>query len=357
MNGTSKKINFKEVHDLALRLAGEPPFTPENLYVDLLLTLTVQEIQSKFDFILKGGTALLKTWTTPYRFSYDLDFSCYPAGKQARNHYKTFKDDLEKLVDELGFSIEEEKSTETGEHIGKHREGGRIFILHLMDKSKYLKQPIKLSVSCIDAKTCYPPERRLFKPIIDIPFEKLKPLYLEIIPKIQETYVTVLTLEELCAEKIRALATRGPKEEWSFLLRDAADLYVLEQNGVLDRVLANNMGCINQKFLAIKNRSYWKKLERFISGGQDIKVREENLAIFFDPKIIDEEKAKHIVQKIRERMKDICPDISSSKSSKQPIVTIPTRDPSSVQETTNPPNNSSLFGRVRKFLGKFGLKL
>jgi len=286
-------INFRELHDLALRLAKEPPFTADNLYVDLLLTITLGEIQSEFDFILKGGTAIVKVWMQPYRFSYDLDFSYFAPG-DPRKHYKKYQLSLKEKLTSLGFNINE-KGEET------HRSGGRIFILHLMDGGKYLKRPVKLSISSIDPAPCFPPVKQKFKTIVPISKPEFKLLYPDLVPKMIKTEANVLTIEELCAEKIRALATRGTEEGWSLLLRDVFDLYMMDSQGILDKALSSESGqkCIKHKFSAIKGTNYWKKFQDFQKADPKVKIREEDQAIFFNPRLLTEKKAEDIIRKIQ----------------------------------------------------------
>lgn len=295
-----KKLNFDELHELATRLAQKPPFTVENLYVDLLLTVSIREIQNNFDFVLKGGTGILKVWMSPYRFSYDLDFSYYKSGKP-REHYKIYKEKLENLLTELGFTIADGQE--------KHREGGRIFILKLMDKPEYLTQPIKLSISSIDREPCIRPEYKTFKPVVKIPMENFELIYPDIMPLLKTTKVKVLTLEELCAEKIRALCTRGPTEEWEFILRDVVDLYMMDKGGIVNNVFDKHQKCILHKFKSIKDRSYWKKLQGFMSASSDVKISKEEMAIFFDSDVINEKKAGYLLQKIRTMMEPIYSEI------------------------------------------------
>lgn len=289
----NERINFDDLHSLALKLSSEPPFTSENIYVDLLLTIAISKIQDNFDFVLKGGTAIIKTLGSPYRFSYDLDFSYYQHSSP-RKHYKKYQTQLEQMVTSMGFDIVDE----TGY---KHREGGRIFILKLIDKVKHLRIPVKLSISSIDDKPCFSSVERRFNPVVEIKDEKFSLLYPDLIPKLSNTVVNVLTEEELCIEKIRALATRGPKGEWSFLLRDIVDLYIMDKRGILEKVLSDNryQECIRRKFLSVHNTSYWKKFEDFMQHPREVKIREEDLSIFFDPSVIDEKKATETMEKVR----------------------------------------------------------
>lgn len=294
----AEKIDFEEMHELALKLSGKPPFTAENIYVDLLLTATIGEIQSKFDFVLKGGTAITKARCQPYRFSYDLDFSKFD-GKIARKQYRNYQAELEKLVTELGFAIANRESD-------KHREGGRILILKIVDAPRHLRIPIKLSISSIDSGPCLAPLEKEFKPVVEIP-EKFKILYPTIIPRVNGVSVKVLAMEELCAEKIRALATRGAADEWSLLLRDVVDLYMMEKNGVLDEVLSGEWKSLRKKFNAVHGTSYWKKFRHFLSTKPQVRIHEEDLSIFLDTHAIDEKNASRIVEKVRLRLKEIFP--------------------------------------------------
>lgn len=284
-----EKLDFDELHELALKLSRKPPLTAENIYVDLMLTATIGEIQSGFDFVLKGGTAIIKAWLPPYRFSYDLDFSLFGAEKP-KNQYRKYQIALEKLVSELGFRVVNHESD-------KHREGGRILILKLVDSPKYLRIPIKLSVSTIDSSPCFDPLEKKFRPVVSVP-KKYGLLYPSVIPRISGVSVKVLALEELCAEKIRALATRGTAEGWSPLMRDVVDVYMMEQNGVLDAVLEDGK-CLGKKFGSIRSTGYWKKFNHFLSNPGQAEIRAEDFAIFFDPHIIDEKNVTRIIEKVR----------------------------------------------------------
>lgn len=267
----AEEINFEDMHELALRLSRKPPFTAENIYVDLLLTSAIGEIQSRFDFVLKGGTAIIKAWFPAYRFSYDLDFS-YFSGESPRKQYRKYQRELEKLVSELGFQI-------TNPETDKHREGGRVFVLKLLDAPRHLRMPVKLSVSSIDASPCFEPVSRAFKPLVEIP-KKYELLYPALAPKVCSASAKVLIPEELCAEKIRALATRGPSHEWSLLLRDVVDIHEMKKHGVLDRVLGSEK-CLRKKLNAVRGTSYWRKFKDFLSKPHEVEIREEDLSIFF----------------------------------------------------------------------------
>lgn len=295
----AKKLDFESMHELALRLSGKPPFTAENIYVDLLLTSAIEDIQSRFGFVLKGGTAIVKAWFPAYRFSYDLDFSLF-SGESPRKQYRKYQEDLEKLVSELGFQIANPESD-------KHREGGRVFVLKLMDAPRYLRIPVKLSVSSIDGSPCLEPANRAFKPLVEIP-KKYGLIYPLLVPKVSGVSVKVLRPEELCAEKIRALATRGPSDEWSLLLRDVVDVHEMEKQGVLDRVLGSER-CLKKKLDAVRGTSYWRKFRDFLSKPREVKIREEDRSIFFRPDAIDEKTATRTVEKVRTGLKKIFLDV------------------------------------------------
>ncbi|MEW5955668.1 MAG: nucleotidyl transferase AbiEii/AbiGii toxin family protein [Candidatus Micrarchaeota archaeon] len=295
----AEKMNFEEIHDLALRLSAEPPFTAENVYVDLLLTSAIGEIQPRFGFVLKGGTAVIKAWFPPYRFSYDLDFSHF-AGESPRKQYRRYQKELEKLVSDLGFRIVNPESD-------KHREGGKVFVLKLLDTANHLRVPVKLSVSSIDESPCFNPVTRDFKPLVEIP-EKYELLYPAFVRKVSGASAVVLTPEELCAEKIRALATRGPGREWSLLLRDVVDVREMDERGVLDTVLDSEK-CLRKKFNAVRGTSYWRKFADFLSKPRGVKIREEDLSIFFHPDVIDEKSAARTVEKVRARLAEIFDDV------------------------------------------------
>ncbi len=295
----SAEIDFGELREMSLRLAGKPPFSADNLYVDFLLTLALGGIQQEFGFALKGGTAIVKAWLPPYRFSYDLDFSHFAPGNP-RVHYKKYRSPLIAKLGAMGFSVDEEGGD-------AHRSGGRIYIARLMDKTKYLKRAVKISVSSIDREPVFPIHTRDFRTLADITERKYALLYPQTVPKLLQTRARVLAVEELCAEKIRALATRGTEEGWSLILRDVFDLHVMEQAGILGEVLSCEKGreCVRRKFSAIKGMAYWKKLDGFMHAEPEITILEEERAIFFDGDALSEERAELVLLKVQNALKGI----------------------------------------------------
>lgn len=295
----AEKINFEDAHEMALRISGASPQATENLYVDTVLTLMVPTIQSEFDFVLKGGTAIVKSHLYPYRFSYDLDFS-YFTGTASRRQYKTYQKSLENLITNQGFRV-------VGNETDKHREGGKIFILKLTDGPGYFRMPVKLSISSIDREPCYAPLTKKFKPLFKVPEEPYGLLYPDIADRLNSANAEVLAIEELCSEKIRALATRGSGKEWSLILRDAVDLHVMDAAGILNNVLSDPAGvnCIKKKFSAIRNTGYWAKFESFLISKIRIKIGKEDAAIFIDKKMLDEQSISETVENVRAALKNI----------------------------------------------------
>ncbi|MCX6768479.1 MAG: nucleotidyl transferase AbiEii/AbiGii toxin family protein, partial [Candidatus Micrarchaeota archaeon] len=230
----------------------------------------------------------------------DLDFSFYYSGSNPRKHYRMYKKKLLELVEALGFKV----ANDGGD---KHREGGRIFILKLIDEPKFLEKPIKLSISSMDEHPCFSPARTQFRPVIKIPEETFGLLYPDLLPGLNNVEVNVLEMEELCAEKIRALATRGATGEWGLVLRDAVDLHVMDKQGVLSEVLTSERykQCVRKKFLAVKETSYWAKFKGFLASTAGVRIGPEERAIFFDQSMVKEEYAEHVMEKIRKALKEI----------------------------------------------------
>jgi predicted nucleotidyltransferase component of viral defense system len=295
------RLDFESMHELSLRLRKEN-FPDDYIYVDFILTATLPEIQKKFDFALKGGTAIIKCFSMPaYRFSFDLDFSLF-GSENARKCYKGFHEGLERFAVDLGFAID--NSGPAGAE--KHREGGRIFILKLMDSAGYLKRPVKLSVSCIDESPCFDLVHMPFSPIAPVPEDPYSRIYPSLYPALCSAQARVLSMEELCAEKIRALCTRGSDEGWAPVNRDIVDLLEMERKGVLGRVLSNE-SCLRKKLDAIKGRSYWAKLQGFLGAKADIRITEEDRLIFIDKSILKEENANRLVSMIQDKIRGMYP--------------------------------------------------
>jgi len=201
---------------------------------------------------------------------------------------------LEQLIANLGFAI-------VNNDEDKHREGGKIFIFKLMDRPKYLRLPIKLSISAVDDKPCFAPLRKKFNTIVKIPKNPYKLLYPNLVDAIYNTNANVLTIEELCAEKIRALTTRGIGEDWLLILRDLVDLYIMDSNKILDKTL-NEKHCILRKMNAVKGTSYWKKFKSFMNNTTELIINEEDKNIFIDQKLLDEKKLTLILNKIKDKL-------------------------------------------------------
>ena len=127
------------------------------------------------------------------------------------------------------------------------------------------------------------------------------------VKRLNSANAKVLAIEELCSEKIRALATRGSGEKWSLILRDAVDLQVMDAAGILNKVLSDPTGidCIKKKFSAIRNTGYWTKFNSFLISELRIRIGKEDAAIFIDKKILDEKSISETVEKVRVALKNI----------------------------------------------------
>ncbi|MFA5771985.1 MAG: nucleotidyl transferase AbiEii/AbiGii toxin family protein [Thermoplasmata archaeon] len=285
-------IDFETLYGLSLRLKNKSNLDEQNIYVDLLLTLALGEIQSKFDFVLKGGTALVKAHFEPYRFSYDLDFSYFYKSGSPKKLYRQYQGNLERLMADLGFKVVNDEND-------RHRAGGRVLVLKLMDAPENLVRSVKLSVSAIDRQPCFPPISKKFNTIAQIPRDPYDMLYPEIIKRVRKTHARVLTIEELCAEKIRALATRGPEETWSLVLRDIVDLYYMERKGILARVFRERK-CIRKKFHAIEDRTYWKRYNSFLQMDIRIEIPDEERGIFINEDLLNEKLLEKTLGRVKE---------------------------------------------------------
>ena len=140
-----------------------------------------------------------------------------------------------------------------------------------------------------------------FNTIVKIPKNPYKLLYPNLVDAIYNTNANVLTIEELCAEKIRALTTRGIGEDWLLILRDLVDLYIMDSNKILDKTL-NEKHCILRKMNAVKGTSYWKKFKSFMNNTTELIINEEDKNIFIDQKLLDEKKLTLILNKIKDKL-------------------------------------------------------
>jgi len=142
----AEKIDFSELYELSSHNRGTEALMTAR-YIDYILTLAIPQIQEELGFVLKGGTALIKCYSYPYRFSYDMDFSYFRSKRKRSKAYKDYAELLNLLIKEMGFRDVTEEST--------YSHGGKIYKIQLQDDKKRLERPIKLSVSSIDESPCF----------------------------------------------------------------------------------------------------------------------------------------------------------------------------------------------------------
>lgn len=293
----AEKIDFASLYELSSHGRGTEALRTAR-YIDYILTLAIPQIQNELGFVLKGGTALIKSYSYPYRFSYDMDFSYFRSERKRSEAYKDYAEPLNALVKEMGFRDVTEDST--------YSHGGEIYKIQLQDDKKRLERPIKLSVSSIDESPCFPTEKRNFNIATDYISEEEKKIYSDTIALLSKQKAEVLAAEELCAEKIRALTTRMLVEKTEgVILRDVIDLDTFARKGALGEVLKNPK-CLVQKFRAIDKMNFSKRLGKFLEFNiSSLEFNEEEKDQILNKKLLNETRLKKMLTEIQDRLKEL----------------------------------------------------
>ena len=173
-------------------IAGEKGFNLIYLEKDYFLTLLLYLLHWETGLLLKGGTAINKIFLNHARLSEDLDFSCRAGIESAKKA----------LLDVIG-----------GSRIFKRHEFGKTTPTFFRLKAHYDSYFTKDSFILVDVNA---------KSSIKLPTEEHDvPHFYDSIPEFK---ANTLALEEIVAEKIRALITRNQP-------RDYFDTYLLLKQG------------------------------------------------------------------------------------------------------------------------------
>jgi predicted nucleotidyltransferase component of viral defense system len=190
--------------------------------------------QSGFSGVFKGGTCLQKAFNLP-RFSEDLDFTLNEPQTPDENEAKKF-------MDMAGFNVVElsKKEGEFSEN-WKIRIQGPLYI-----PGKKLSE---VSLTLDFSKR----EKIILKPQI----KTIKPQYPDLLPYTVKT----MDLNEMCAEKIRAVMTRNSA-------RDLFDLYFLLRNpSIPSREMINEkLKLYSREFESKVFKKQVKSLEKLWKG-------------------------------------------------------------------------------------------
>lgn len=213
---------------------------------DLILSYLLQELCKIPELIFKGGTCLSKCYLNYHRFSEDLDFNLILPEFQnktqkkydIRNYFKnTF---LPKLQETCDFYAIDFKSTEFVTQETRYtpvKRGDNIYTFYIYNNQDRIK--IEINVS----------EKH------ELPTKKLKInnyANQHLTYPLNENKISCLAIEEICAEKIRAILTRpqGIQE------RDIYDLYIIHKNhnvlGIDDKLIQKKL---TYNIFPIKNKN------------------------------------------------------------------------------------------------------
>lgn len=239
------------------KLTGLKPFQQEKNYVQTMLLRSIYARISG-EMVFKGGTALA-FFHGLNRFSEDLDFALKERF-DLRSLMEEIERDLEVLNMGAVLKIIEDNSSSFSFRVGVEgplftREIERCFVRVEVSKREKVLRKVEI--------------------------KELRPAYPDILP----FYVTVMCLEEILAEKVRALTWRGKA-------RDLYDLWFLLKTGVkIDLELINKKLSYYKKEFALKEfmenikkiRATWKQeLGPVIVGSlPDFEIVEKDLRLGF----------------------------------------------------------------------------
>jgi len=179
------------------KMAGLKPFQQEKNYIQTLVLKSIYSLISR-EIVFKGGTALAFFYGLD-RFSEDLDFTLN-GNVNFKNLIENIEKDFEALNIRAHFKTLEDNMASFSFRIGVEgplftREVERCFVR--VDVSKR-EEVIK-----------------------EVEVKELKPVYFDISP----FFVPLMKIEEVLAEKIRAVIWRGKA-------RDLYDIWFLLKNGI-----------------------------------------------------------------------------------------------------------------------------
>jgi len=239
------------------RITGLKPFQQEKNYVQTVLLRSIYSRVSR-EMVFKGGTALA-FFHGLNRFSEDMDFTL-------KEHF-----DLRRLATEI---IEDLEILNMSVSLRIIEDNPRSFSFRVGVAGPLFTQEIERCFVRVEVS-------RMERIMREVEVKELRTLYPDILP----FYVTVMSLEEILAEKVRALAWRGKA-------RDLYDLWFLLKMGV-----KTDLDLINEKLSYYKKefnieefkesveriRAVWRQeLEPVIIGSlPDFEVVERDLKLFF----------------------------------------------------------------------------
>jgi len=260
LNWLSEKLGIKSIQLIEKDL----------LLQGLLLGLSKSEYFSE-NFVFKGGTCLTKAYFGYYRFSEDLDFTWINQkvfeGKSKNQVRKMLSKEINKIMEliektakELGLDF---KPVKPDKHYVQLGGSNRFTTFKLWYKpiTEDGETFIKVQLNFVD-KILHKPKKRKLNAIAKKhaeDFTYLYPKYASMATKDSTFYC--YCLEEIAAEKIRALLTRR-----GFKARDVIDLYYLAGKGATIQAV---------KKMAIEKTEFMLKYLKYADNLKNKKFEED----------------------------------------------------------------------------------
>lgn len=193
-------IEKKEIIAMAARLAVNPDILEKDYVLSWMLWGINHHDHMKDTWLFKGGTSLHKCFFETYRFSEDLDFTLTdPLQLSAPYLKENFSVICEKIYEETGIVFYKELfSFKTRPNIkGNVSVEGKIYYNGPLERRKAKIQQvavIKLDLTSDELVVLKPTRKKVYHPYSDEPKDGI--------------FATCYALEEVVAEKIRALGER-----------------------------------------------------------------------------------------------------------------------------------------------------
>ena len=208
------------------KMGGLKPFQQEKNYIQTLVLKSIYSLISR-ELVFKGGTALAFFYGLN-RFSEDLDFTLM-GGLDFKNLLEGVEKDFEALNARAYFKTLEDNPSSFSFRIGVQ---GPLFT------GEVERCFVRIDISKMD------------KIVKEVEVKELKPVYFDISP----FFIPVMRIEEILAEKIRAVI-------WRTKARDLYDIWFLLKNGV-----KIDYSAVGEKLSYYKKEFGEKELKEKIAG-------------------------------------------------------------------------------------------
>ncbi|MCX6802696.1 MAG: nucleotidyl transferase AbiEii/AbiGii toxin family protein [Candidatus Diapherotrites archaeon] len=291
--------------DLVEKISNDLKITERDLIEkDLYLQGLLIELSKSGHFVenfaFKGGTCLTKAYFGYYRFSEDLDFTWIDQkqfdGKTQNQARKIVSQEINKLMQlfetaakNLGLDFKPEKSNKRYAQFGGSNRF-TTFKFWYVPTTNEKETFIKIQLNFID-KIIQKPKKHKLAAIAENQKQELELEYPEhafLATESPEFYI--YSLEEIAAEKIRAILTRR-----GFKARDIIDLYVLSTKGATIKLV---------KKMAIEKTEFMFKYLKYAENLKNKKFEEE-FKIGEEQRLIVEQPGKDFEKFAKKTLKEL----------------------------------------------------